>query len=444
MSCRIRHPFPLVAFLLVAASASAFDGAVDPAFGDNGQLAITRPRVEFGNMTKPTGDLAVLADGRFLWVQPLDDGSVWMGRHLRDGSIDTFGDDGNGRITLPACGPARAARLIAGADGGAVVWAASCFRRVLADGSIDAAFARGSMPAAGFRAAGLVRDAAGRYVLAGDEGSQRVVYRFLVDGQADAGFGNGGRVEVVLPSTNGITSIDALAVRADGRILVAGSRGNTHGPNLAIAQLTEAGAPDPQWGTQGIVDMPPPPGYDRLYATAIALDADASLVVSGMGSDGGVSCCRMLARFDTQGALVPAFGLRLFRLDGQPSLFPFFEQRDALVLLPDQRILAGAISFPIGAPFSHRTRYTLIRVLANGELDTSFGLNGWNTYTIADPTPAGQTGDYNQMHAIAHDRDDASVVILGRTFFEGASTLDDYVTMVRARLDLVFADGFEG
>ena len=103
----------------------------------------------------------------------------------------------------------------------------------------------------------------------------------------------------------------------------------------------------------------------------------------------------------------------------------------------------GTISFPFGAPFTHRTQYTLVRTFADGSIDPSFGHDGWNSYTIADPTNTGQTGDYVQMHAIAYDRIDDSLLMLGRTFFEDDSTGDDYVTFVRARFDLVFADAFD-
>ena len=374
--------------------------------------------------------------------QPLDDGSVWMGRHLRDGSIDTFGDDGNGRITLPACGPARA-RLIARGRRwrrglGGFLFPARARRRQHRCRVRARQHAGG-----GFRAAGLVRDAAGHYVLAGDEGLARRRLRFLVDGQADAGFGGSGRVEVVLPSTNGITSIDALAVRPTAASSSPAAAATRTDRTCAITQLTETGAPDPQWGTQGIVDMPPPPATTastppRLRSTRTPASSSRAWAATAAWLLPHAGALRHAgrARARVRPAPVPS------RRPAQPVSVLRAARRARAAA--DQRILAGAISFPIGAPFSHRTRYTLIRVLANGELDTSFGLNGWNTYTIADPTPAGQTGDYNQMHAIAHDRDDASVVILGRTFFEGASTLDDYVTMVRARLDLVFADGVEG
>jgi hypothetical protein len=135
--------------------------------------------------------------------------------------------------------------------------------------------------------------------------------------------------------------------------------------------------------------------------------------------------------------------MRIFQLSGQPSIFPFFEQRDGIELLPNHRIVLGAISFPFGTPFTHRTQFTLVRTFADGSLDTTFGHDGWNSYTIADPDNLGQQGDYDQMHAIGYDRDDDSMLILGRTFFEDNSTGDDYVTLVRARFDLIFADGVD-
>ena len=281
-------------------------------------------------------------------------------------------------------------------------------------------------------------------MLAGNAGpSELRVHRFGADGIADESFGTHGGTVVLVPTTNGFADLNALVVRADGRILVGGNRGNTHGPNLIVVQLKEDGTPDASWDGDGVVDIEPPPGYDRLIANALALDDDGSLVVSGMSSDGGVSCCLMLTRFDTSGQIVPSFGLRIFPLATQPSLFPFFEQRDGVVLLPNRRIVMGTISFPFGTPFTHRTQYTLVRTFADGSIDASFGHDGWNSYTIADPTGTGQTGDYVQMHAIAHDRTDDSLLMLGRTFFEDDSTGDDYVTFVRARFDLVFADAFD-
>ncbi len=435
---------PTLACLLAAMSAPcamAFDGEVDPGFGGVGQVAIIRPSAQSGTGSRPTGDLAMLADGRFLWAAPLDDGSVWVGRMQANGTPDSFGGSPDGRITLPTCGVPRNVMLLADGDAGAIVWASNCLVRVRGDGSVDATFGTGAMPPEGFSAAGLARDALGRFVLAGKEGQQLAIYRFSAEGLPDASFGIAGRVEVVVPTTNGTADLNALALRPDRRILVGGSRGNTFGPNLIVAQYTEAGVPDSSWSGDGIVDIPPPDDFDSLYATAMALDADGSLVVSGLGSTGITTCCRMLMRLDSGGQVDPDFGLRLFTLGGVSSIFPFFEQRDALVLLPNRRILVGASSFPNAAPFTNRTRFTLIRTFADGSLDMGFGHDGWNSFTIADPENAGQSGDYDQMHGMAYTG--TGIVMLGRTFFEDNSTGNDYVTMVRARFDLIFDDAFE-
>ena len=428
----------------LAPLAHALDGDPDPDFGTNGQVAITRPPDSGGNNSKPTGDLLVLDDGRYVWAVPLDDGSVWVARSLRDGTPDaTFGGSSTGRITLPACGMARDVHVVGDGADGYVVWATACLVHVFANGNLDAQFGGATLPPDGFRAAGLERDASGRYVLAGEEGQLLMVYRFDPGGSPDLTFGIGGHAQVAPPSSNGFADLYALALRPDGRILVGGSRGNTHGPNLIVAQLDTDGAPDPGWNGNGLVDIEAPDGYQTMVAKALVVDADGSVVVSGVGSNGSTSCCILLMRFDASGQRVPSFGMRIFQLSTQPSIFPFFEQRDGLVLLPNHRIMIGIVSFPFFPPFTHRTQYTLIRTFADGTLDTRFGHDGWNSYTIADPAGVGQQGDYDQMHAIGYDREDDSMLVLGRTFFEDDSTGDDYVTLVRARFDLIFADGMD-
>ena len=428
---------------LATPCASAMDGAVDPAFGTNGQVVIERPQQTPGNSSQPTGDLVVLADGRFIWAAPLDDGSVWVGRGWRNGTPDTtFGTDGTGRITLPSCGLKRNVRLVSDGANGIYLWSDGCLRHVLGDGSTQADFGGGAMPTQGFLGADLAQDSTGRFVLGGREGQLGTVYRFNSEGIADTTFGNAGRVVVSLPA-NSWNEVNALLVRPDGRILLAGSRGNTHGANLVVAQLLANGSADTTWNGDGFIDMDPPATYNGTVAHGLALDTDGSLVVSGFGSNGSSSCCILVTRFDSSGQIDLEFGVRLYRLSGQPTIYPFFEQRDGPVLLPNHRILVGAISFPFVAPFGHRTQFTLLRTFSNGSLDPQFGHDGWNSYTIADPGNLGQSGDYNQMHALRYDGADSSMLILGRTFFEDNSTGKDYVSLVRARFDLIFDSPFD-
>jgi hypothetical protein len=148
-----------------------------------------------------------------------------------------------------------------------------------------------------------------------------------------------------------------------------------------------------------------------------------------------------LTRLDTSGAIVGDFGIREFDL-GNTSLGSFFEGRDAVAIRPDGSILLATTAFPFSA--NHRTQFALLKTDANGALDTTFGDGGWRGYTIEDPDNAGQTGDYDQLHALVAGND--SVLMFGRTFFEDNSNGADYVSMVRATFavpDQIFASGFD-
>ena len=432
----------LIALFSCATVARGADGDVDLSFGDAGQVAITRPP---GAPTSPapTGDAIALADGSYLWSMSNEDSSLWIGHTLRDGSPDTaFGDDGTGRVTLDACVDFAPTFLVPDGAGGAFAWTGACLVHVLADGAIDDGL--GNVPIIGeeYFVVALARDGAGRFVFAATTGRTFDVLRFEPDGVTpDAGFGTAGHVRIAIAGVNDLRGINALAVREDGRILAAGWRGNSSGPNLVVAALTENGDLDAGWNGGAIVDLDPPGDLAGMLATTVALDADSSLVVGGFASSGRTGCCLLLTRFDTAGAIVPDFGLRLYDL-GNVGLGSFFEGRDGLALRRDGTILLATTAFPFS--IEHRTQFALLRTDANGALDTSFGDGGWRGYTIADPDDAGQTGDYDQLHAVA-SRDD-SVLVFGRTFFEDNSNGRDYVSMVRtlfAAPGLLFADGFD-
>jgi len=441
--------FPALLACLLATRALALDGDPDPAFGDSGQLIIEHGLIS-GSGAEPTGDVVTLGDGRLLWVTVQHDGSVWLGRVLHDGSIDAaFGGDGTGRIAFSDCASPRSAYLAADDDGGVVFWAGTCLHHVAADGTVDAKFGANPLPLT-FRAAALARDHAGRYVLAGSEGpsyysAQWTVYRFGVDGTLDTGFGDGGKVTVPVPAVNDQRDLAALAIRPDDRIVLAGSRNGEYSWNLAIAQLASDGTLDPQWNGAGLVDVGPPPEYTSIRATALALDADGSLVVAGHSSNGNVGCCLLLARFDTAGQLVPGFGLRHILLDGIESSFA--EARDSVGVLADGRLLVGTTAFPYSSlAGNHRTQFILVRANADGTLDADFGDGGSRGYTFMDPTGSMGGGDYNQLHAMRCES--GSALLFGRAFFEEGNS-SDYIRMLRVTLDTpstadwIFVDGFE-
>lgn len=423
--------------LALHARAAGADGDTDPAFGDGNQVLVERP-VEFGNGQAWVGDVATLADGRIVWTMENGIGGLWVARMLRDGQPDPSFAVG-GLLVLDACVSSRPARLVAFEDGGALVWAGACLVRVLADGTVDAGFVAASGgPSPDFFAARLLRDHQGRWLLAGTEGQDWQVYRFLADGALDTAFAGGGMATIDTPSTNGTRALNAMALRPDGRIVVAGLRANAHGTNLVLAGLDPDGAQDGAFGDAGIVDVDAPTGYNSLRAQAIVVDRDGSLVVGGDANNGMQSCCVLFARFDAGGAIDPA-GLRIFPLGPNVTLSPFGETSTSLALLPHGKVLLVRVSFPFVV--TTRTRFTLVRMHRDGGLDLGFNDVGWRSYVVTDPSGQGQSGPYSQIHGMAYANGEA--LMFGRTFFEDEALGPDYVTLMRARFDALFADAFD-
>src|SRR5262249_47457615 len=77
--------------------------------------------------------------------------------------------------------------------------------------------------------------------------------RFNADGSLDSGFGSGGRVAIDFGFPGGNPQASAVALQADGRIVVGGSvaTGGTGGADFAVARLTTAGALDGSFGVGG-------------------------------------------------------------------------------------------------------------------------------------------------------------------------------------------------
>jgi len=436
--------FACVVCLFSSSSAIAADGDVDASFG-GGQVTITRP-TEFPTAPTPTGDVLGLADGAYLWIMANQDSTTWIGRTLHDGSADTaFGSDGTGRVTLSDCIDFTPTFLTDDGAGGAYAWTGACIVHVEPDGSLEAGFGGVPIVDTDYYVADFARDTAGRFVFAATTGQTWDVLRYEADGVTpDATFGTDGHVRIDVGATNGLRGVNALAVRDDGRIITVGWRGNDHGPNLVVAELTETGELDPEWNGGTVVDLDAPLAQPGIEATALAIDWDGSIVVGGFEASGMTTCCLLLTRFDTAGAIVPAFGLREYQLSDDTALGSFFEGRDAVAIRGDGSIVLATTAFPFTTVGNRRTQFVLTKTDANGALDTTFGNGGWRGYTIDDPDNVGQSGDYNQLHAIVA-RDD-SVLVFGRTFFEDNSNGLDYVSMVRtlfAVSDRIFASGFD-
>jgi len=227
--------------------------------------------------------------------------------------------------------------------------------------------------------------------------------RLLPSGALDQSFGQGGAVSASSAKESYFVEAVGLAVREDGSILVAGRR--------ALYAFTSAGAPDPGFGKDGVVEV---------SGTAGALLGLPGGKAALAGSS-GESCCEktgsfVVSRYLPNGSPDPEFGS-----GGSVSLaVGEADSPTALVAGPGDTILLGGEAGSSGncpslecdvAPF-------LARFTPAGELDPSFGQAGQATL---DLLPRKRTyGTYVAALAVAPG---GQVLVAGSSGDEGNATV---------------------
>lgn len=254
--------------------------------------------------------------------------------------------------------------------------------RLNADGSGDGGFDPGSGANGEVKALALQPD--GKVLIGGEfsvmDGAARPgLARLNPDGSLDAGF---------LPDLRVVSnpSIRAVVVQPDGKVLVGGffSAGEGSGLSSGIARLNPDGSLDSNFNP---VEPWPDSANHSFEVHAIALQADGKVLVAGMytfcqdnGGDpefggGGISCDneQFLIRMDPDGGRDAAFILAAGPVTGIGSIAI---QRDGGILV------GGLFRVPGGA-----LRSGIVRIHANGSIDTGFeaSLNGEVTAIIVQP-----------------------------------------------------------
>jgi uncharacterized delta-60 repeat protein len=194
-------------------------------------------------------------------------------------------------------------------------------------------------------------------------------------GSLDPNFGVGGQVLTAFNSSVG-NGANAVAMQADGKIVVAGLSYQNGIDKFAVARYTAAGALDTSFGTEGEILTPfPGANYPGSQANAVAVQSDGKIVVAGYaeqpnGPSGGNDIA--LARYTTTGQLDTSFGnggLVVTAVSGYT-----FSQANALAIQSDGKIVvAGAVEDPRLLPLP---QLAVVRYTATGALDGSFGSGG--------------------------------------------------------------------
>lgn len=153
----------------------------------------------------------------------------------------------------------------------------------------------------------------------------------------------------IAPATSA-DKINALALQSDGKIIAAGSASDGSGADFALARYNTNGALDASFGANGITTTAI--GSSDSQIDALALQSDGRILAAGYSHNGSnVEFC--LARYNADGSLDDTFGVGgIVITDNSDS-----EQCLALLIQPDNRILAGGMSNPGSAGSFVLVRY---------------------------------------------------------------------------------------
>ncbi len=171
-------------------------------------------------------------------------------------------------------------------------------------------------------------------------------------GSLDPTFGKDGKVRTVVG--HGDSQANALVAQKDRELVAAGSSDS----GLVLVRYDRYGHVDRTFGRRGKVINTRSHG-----ANALLLQSDGKLVAGGNGA-GGRYLDFDLLRFHSNGSLDGSFGRRGEVLTGFP---PGGGRLEGMALQPDGKIIAvGRV----------RGALALVRYLANGRLDATFGARG--------------------------------------------------------------------
>jgi uncharacterized delta-60 repeat protein len=415
---RLAGALALAFFLGVCPAALAAPGDLDPSFGGDGMATADLSGANHGR------GMAIDGAGRIVVV-----GNAALVRFNPDGSLDTsFGEDGAVQIRFGAAGSLAYATAI---DPLGRIVAAGCLysssasdfavARFNPDGSPDLTFDGDGVTTIDFgggryacsRAVAL--DADGRIVMAGAStlsgAADFAVARLNPDGSPDASFDGDGRALTDLDKP--VDEAGGLAIDAAGRIVAAGRTGIYAEGNFdfAVVRYRPDGSLDPDFGGDGIVTTDFAGSNDG--AAAVAVDPLDRIVAAGTaGNLDGWNSDFAVARYGPDGSLDPTF-------DGDGRATADFggsaDGGKALAIDAAGRIVVAGDSRSV-----HHFHYDfgVARFLPDGSPDMAFGGDG--KVTTSFDSDRGY-GGHGHSFASGVALDDA-----GRILVAGSAPEDDF------------------
>ena len=204
----------------------------------------------------------------------------------------------------------------------------------------------------------VIQQADGKLVVAGysKNGSNDdfSLIRLNADGSLDTSFGTAGKL--LVPVGSGNDTAYSVIQQADGKLVMAGSSSNGVNQNFSLIRLNTDGSLDTSFNTDGKLLLPV--GLGR----SVIQQADGKLVVAGFSVE-NFSLIRLNTDgsldndFDTDGKLLVPVGL-------------LFGEVSSVIQQADGKLVVAGFSYSDGLHFS------LIRLNTDGSLDASFDTDG--------------------------------------------------------------------
>src|SRR5213079_2729983 len=143
----------------------------------------------------------------------------------------------------------------------------------------------------------------GKLVVAGETNNginyDVALVRYNANGTLDASFGTGGKVTKAVRTSDATPY--AVAIQADGKLVVAGETNNGINYDVALVRYNANGTLDATFGTGGKVRTAV--GANDEAAYALAIQADRKLVAAGATNVGNNNYDFALVRYNANGTL---------------------------------------------------------------------------------------------------------------------------------------------
>ncbi len=381
----------ILGFIVVCNSLLLFSqaGSLDDNFNGNG-LVVTGS----SNGVNDNGRAVLVQDDGKIILAGLSEGRIGLIRYNEDGSLDdSFGSNGivittHGNDNIYGVGAAiqNDQKILVGGQVSTSSSSKYSVARYNPDGSLDLTFGNDGIAIADGtgddHGRALCLQADGKILVGGYSVFINLftfefsIQRFNPDGSVDPTFGTDGLAHI--NNQGCLNELKSIAIQEDGKIVAVGQSYLQNGDNaeFAVIRFNINGTPDTSFNSTGMVLTDFNNG-SQDYATAVAIQTDNKIVVGGYSASNSDEDLA-IARYNPDGSLDLTFDQ-----DGKVTtdLGSFWDNGYAVYIQPDDKIIIAGI-----ADSQTDVDYVLARYNPDGEIDSSFGLNGvvWTDFGIGD------------------------------------------------------------